>query len=157
MVFTLAASAMLSLFHAESASQAGLQSHEVRSDASCFNELPDIERIAQTHLLTESNWQMFRRIAMFRSAKGLEVLPGMVGCPTLSGAASELDLDAGTSAMLKQEGYGSRDYVGVGWAVLIAADPNTFRVQPSGTVSANRCFLVHRRAEARNLLYPKGP
>jgi hypothetical protein len=81
----------------------------------------------------------------------------MVGCPTLSGAEAELELDAETLAMLRQEGYRPRDYIRIGWTVLIAANPKVFRVHPGETLSANMSFLARRRAEVKKILYPDGP
>lgn len=155
MSITLAVYVAFSLSHADSASKSALQAQEALGDMTCSNELSDVERVAQSRRVTESDWRMLRRIANLRSAKGLEVLPDMIGCANLTDAASQLDMDSATAAMLKQIGYSSRDYVEIAWAVLIADDPESFGVKPSSTVAANKCFLAHRRSEVRALLDSK--
>lgn len=141
--------------YAHSASESAPPPQETDVETTCSNELSDVEKIAQSRRLTESDWRMLRRVATLRSAKGLEVLPDMLGCPSLIGAASQLDWDPATAAMLRQSGYSSRDYIEIAWAVLIANDPESFGAKPNSTVAANMCFLAHRRPEVRALLDSK--
>ncbi len=152
MSVTLGVHIALLLSHANSASESAARPQGALGKTTCSNELSDVERVAQSRLITESDWRMLRRVAALRSAKGLEVLPDMLGCPGLTEAASQLGTDSATAAMLRQSGYSSRDYVEIAWAVLIANDPESFGATPSSTVAANMCFLAHRRTEVRALL-----
>ena len=97
---------------------------------------------------------MFRRVALSRSQRGIEVLPDMIGCPNISSASSEVEADGPSAILLRKSNYRARDYVEVGWAILLASNPRGFGSHADETIAANGRFLAGRGAEVRALLYP---
>ncbi|HEX8240711.1 MAG TPA: hypothetical protein VF574_13315 [Allosphingosinicella sp.] len=122
------------------------------SQDNCADALPDTEAAATSHHLTISDWKFFRQVARARLKRGLEALPGMIGCPGVTEAAKDLREDRWTLTQLKRAHRSAEDYVKIGWAILVASDPEFFGLTTNPTVAANSRFLGGRRAEARALL-----
>jgi hypothetical protein len=76
----------------------------------------------------------------------------MIGCPGLAEAAKDLRADRRTATQLKRAHRSAEDYVRIGWAIVVANDPEFFGVKPNPTVSENSRFLAGRRAEVQALL-----
>ena len=60
-----------------------------------------------------------------------------------------------TRALLRRTGLGAEDYVGIGWALVVADDPAAFGVEPTKAVAANTAFIRARGDEVRRLLHPR--
>jgi hypothetical protein len=118
----------------------------------CLEDSRGVEAAAAGHRLTAHDWVVFRTVAQTRLQRGLEALPGMIGCPSITQAAEELRGDPKTAMQLASGHRSAKDYVGIGWAVLLANDPEFFGVEPNPTVAANIRFLAERRAEVQALL-----
>lgn len=118
----------------------------------CTAEIAALEAASTSSLITATRWRAFRGVARLRLKSGLEVLPGMIGCPDFTDAAAELKSDPATRAALRRAGLSPVEYVQTGWALLVANDPETFRVGSSAVMRSNVAFIAKHRAEVDSLL-----
>ncbi|HEU0097578.1 MAG TPA: hypothetical protein VFQ67_02275 [Allosphingosinicella sp.] len=102
--------------------------------------------------LTRANWKAFRDIARLRMKSGLEVIPGMIGCPDLAQATAELKADPATRSSLRRAGISPTEYLQIGWALLVANDPELFNVRSNPVVTSNAAFIARHRVEVDSLL-----
>ena len=65
----------------------------------------------------------FEQIASSRMDRGLEVLPGMLGCGSVASAALEVEQDGITRTLLGRHKLNSAEYVKIGWAAVLSVDP----------------------------------
>lgn len=130
----------------EIASGGALTTHQ------CSADVESVERAAVSRRLTLSGWRSFRAVAKTRMSKGIEVLPGMIGCPGLTDAILELKSDPQTVASLRRRGISPKDYIEIGWALLVAYDPDAFPTARSPVVVSNIAFVAKHRAEIEALL-----
>ena len=118
---------------------------------SCCTE-PEVEAAAVERTISEADWRAFRAVAAVRQREGLEVLPGLVGCPSIVGAAAELLEHSRSRAVLARHRLLAQDYVRIGWALVVAYDPQSFGIQPSAAVTANRAFIETHQEQVRRLM-----
>jgi hypothetical protein len=121
--------------------------------AQCTAEVRGLERDSTSRRLSPADWNAFYRVARVRMRRGLEVLPGMMGCPDLTHAAAELRSDPATRLALRRSGISGRDYVEIGWTLLVAYDPEFFPVHDNPVVMANIAFVAKNRAEIESLFH----
>jgi len=146
----MAASSALWLF----ATGAAIMAQEApQSDPPMPCTPPEVDRATGERRLIDIDWLAFSHVARDRIDRGLEPLPGMVGCPSIGAAAREVSEDRRSAALLRGLGQSAEDYMAVGWAVLAANDPEFFGLPRTGVVAANARFIAARRAEVNALLF----
>jgi len=95
-----------------------------------------MENAVLDFLITTENFEAFRQVATYRRSSRLDVLPGFPENPSLVGSAQALAQDEGTRRRLASEDLTPRDYVLVGWAMILAHDPEEWGLS-GDTLSAN--------------------
>lgn len=118
----------------------------------CSAQMGDVEYAATTRRITTGDWQAFRRVAQLRLKSGKDALPEMIGCPDLDHSGAELRADAATRSSLRRAGISAGDYMQIGWALLVADDPESFGVRSTPAVVANITFVGQHRFEVDSLL-----
>lgn len=114
--------------------------------------MASVERAATSRRIDAADWAAFRAVARRRSARGLEIIPNMAACPDLKNDAAELNTDESTLRMMRKAGISASDYLDVGWALLVASDPEFFAIRGDPVVAANAAFIAGRRAQVLSLL-----
>lgn len=121
----------------------------------CAAEVASLEDASSSFQLTPASWRAFRDVAQLRLKSGLEVLPGMIGCPDFTHAIAELRADSATRLSLRRAGISPADYLKTGWAVLVANDPELFTIRSNPVVRSNVAFIAKHRVEVDSVL--RGP
>jgi len=121
----------------------------------CTTDVKRLERAVISRRLTLTDWIAFRNVAKIRVKKGLDGLPGLIGCADLTNAAAELRSDPATRSLLRQGRISARDYIEIGWALLVAYDPETFPTPASPVVTANIAFVAEHRSDIESLLHDR--
>jgi hypothetical protein len=96
----------------------------------------DMENAVLNFLVTSENFEAFRQVATYRRSSRLEVLPGFPENPGLVGSVQALAQDEGTRQRLATADLTPRDYILVGWAMILAHDPEEWGLN-GDTLSAN--------------------
>lgn len=120
-------------------------SKQSKTALQCSEGAREIERSLARTRLNEAKLEAFEQIARSRMERGLEVLPGMVGCGSISFAAAEVEQDSTTRALLVRHKLTSGDYMMTGWAAIIAVDPEAWTL---GELRDSE-LIRHNRNEAR--------
>ena len=114
-----------------------------------------LESAVTTRIISDRDWKSFSAIAAVRQSVGLEVLPGLAGCPSLKGGATELRRHRPTRALLRRNGLSASECVEIAWALVVADDPSAFGVEPSKAMAANSAFIQARGQDVGRLLHPR--
>lgn len=114
---------MLSLWIAVLSSCAHPVAYSKAERISCDEGAREIEASLANTKLDQAKLHSFEEIASSRAERGLEVLPGMLGCGSVTSAALEIGKDGTTQTLLVQHKLAAADYVKIGWAAVVAVDP----------------------------------
>lgn len=102
--------------------------------------------------LSVKDLQLFREIAQDRLNRSLDVLPDMIGCGDIARASLQIRADTSAMKMLNDRGRSPEDYARIGWAILLADDPDFFEVSTDARVQANRKLLLSNRSIVERVL-----
>lgn len=92
----------------------------------CDSGSKEVERTVAKTALTVQRIEGFAAVARARQKEGVDALPGLTGCPSIAGAARDVAADTISTNMLQAHGLTAKDYVAIGWTILIALNPDDF-------------------------------
>jgi hypothetical protein len=128
-------------------------------DRHCDAGAQEVERRILVYRLTEAHFRVFKEVAQRRQAAGLEVLPGMMGCPSVAKAAKEVQSDRGSRSLLRKGGLSAKQFIVTGWALIVGSDPLLFNINGKqvrfDVFQENQSFLSRHKHEINELLYKR--
>lgn len=114
--------------------------------ALCVSGSKEVERTVDKTSLTVHRIDGFEAVARARQKRGKDALPGLIGCPSIAVAASEIAADSIAVNVLQAYGLTAKDYVAIGWTILIALNQDDF----ADSFKLDQKLLVHNVSIVRS-------
>ena len=123
----------------------------------CIAGTREVERTLRGFALNETRLAAFERVAAVRREAGLDVLPGMLGCPSIGTAAAKVGEHPASVKALAAAGVDARTFISTGWALVVSSESDgtglTNEESRSDMARRNAAFVSRWKLRVRRLLF----